>query len=176
MRLKLLFLILFISSNLIILPLYYSSEKQDLRGLVAYLRNHVQDGDKIVVLGGGAHLIGMVHYFGVHPEGRGYLFPAKRVSEKEIEYRIFLMNKDRKFMISNSITYWFRYLAEQNRLWIIIGKADAGRFQKDSRFTLKAYFDGSYLHYNKFPTDASMYLFLWDPKSPDEKGIELPID
>jgi len=175
-RLKLLFLLLFISSNLVILPLYYSSEKQDLRGLVAYLRNYVQDGDKIVVLGGGAHLIGMVHYFGVYPEGRGYLFPAKRVSEKEIEYRIFLMNKDRTFMISNSITYWFRYLTEQNRLWIVIGKADAKRFQKDSRFTLKAYFDGSYLHYNKFPTDASMYLFLWDPKSPDEKGIDLPID
>ena len=38
MRLELLFLILFIASNLVILPLYYRSEKQDLRGLVTYLK------------------------------------------------------------------------------------------------------------------------------------------
>jgi signal transduction histidine kinase len=24
--------------------------------------------------------------------------------------------------------------------------------------------------------DASIYLFLWDPKSPEEKGIDLPIE
>jgi len=41
---------------------------------------------------------------------------------------------------------------------------------------LKGYFDGSFLNLNRFPTDASMYLFLWDPKSPEERGIELPIE
>jgi hypothetical protein len=34
-RLTMLFMILFIVSNLIILPLYYRSEKQNFRGLVA---------------------------------------------------------------------------------------------------------------------------------------------
>src|SRR4030042_4181297 len=39
-RPRLFFLILFIASNLIILPLYYRAEKQDFRGLVNYLNNH----------------------------------------------------------------------------------------------------------------------------------------
>src|SRR4030042_5800857 len=39
-RPRLLFLILFIASNLIFLPLYYRAEKQDFRGLVNYLNNH----------------------------------------------------------------------------------------------------------------------------------------
>jgi hypothetical protein len=49
LRLKYLFVILFIASNLIILPLYYRSEKQDFRGLVTYLKGHLQEGDKIFV-------------------------------------------------------------------------------------------------------------------------------
>ncbi len=42
MRLKLLFVILFIASNLVILPLYYRSEKQDFRGLVTYLKGQLR--------------------------------------------------------------------------------------------------------------------------------------
>jgi len=51
LRLKFLFVILFIASNLIILPLYYRSEKQDFKGLVAYLKSHLKNGDKIIVGG-----------------------------------------------------------------------------------------------------------------------------
>ncbi len=49
MRLKLLFVILFIASNLMILPLYYHSEKQDFKGMVSYLKANLRDGDKIFV-------------------------------------------------------------------------------------------------------------------------------
>jgi hypothetical protein len=27
---------------------------------------------------------------------------------------------------------------------------------------------------DRFPTDVSMYLLLWDPKSQDEKKIDMP--
>jgi hypothetical protein len=48
--------------------------------------------------------------------------------------------------------------------------------KENSPSVLKGYFDGSFLNFNKFPTDASIYLFLWDPKSPEEKGIDMPIE
>ncbi len=51
LRLRFLFVILFIASNLIILPLYYRSEKQDFKGLVSYLKGNLRDGDKIIVGG-----------------------------------------------------------------------------------------------------------------------------
>jgi hypothetical protein len=170
------FLIFLIISNVIMFPFYYRSEKQDFRGLVSYLTSHIRDGDKVVVLGSGAHLIGTLHYFGVYPEGRRYLFPYRRVSEKETECRIFLENKNRKFMISNSKIYWIKYISEQNRVWIVVGKNGAKQFQKDFPLIFKGYFDGSFVNYAKFPTDASMYLFLWDPKHRDEKGIDIPIE
>jgi hypothetical protein len=47
LRFKILFVILFIASNLVILPFYYPFEKQDLRGLVNYLKAHLREGDKI---------------------------------------------------------------------------------------------------------------------------------
>mgnify|MGYP006268367623 CR=1 FL=1 len=48
--------------------------------------------------------------------------------------------------------------------------------KENSPAALKGYFDGSFLNFNKFPMDASMYLFLWDPSSPDEKGMDMPIE
>jgi hypothetical protein len=61
-------------------------------------------------------------------------------------------------------------------LWIIVGKGSAKEFKKNSPCVLKGYFDGSFLNLSKFPEDASIYLFLWDPLSPNEKGIGMPID
>jgi hypothetical protein len=52
----------------------------------------------------------------------------------------------------------------------------AKEIKDKSPCVLKGYFDGSFLNFNRFPTDASMYLFLWDPKFPGEKGIEMPIE
>jgi hypothetical protein len=174
-RLKFLFVILLVASNLFILPLYYRSEKQDLRGLVTYLKGQVQDGDKIIV-GSRAFIPGVLHYFGTQPIGRHYSFPVWKVSGKEIEYRVGLIYQDLKLTIIYSNSYWFRYFSDGSRLWIVADKKYAKKFTKEFHCVFKGYFDGSFFHLDKFPTDVSMYLLLWDPKSPDEKGIEIPIE
>ncbi len=64
-----------------------------------------------------------------------------------------------------------------NRLWIVVRKPAAKEYQKNSSsLILKGYFDGSFLNYIRFPVDASIYLFLWDPSSVGEKGIDIPIE
>jgi hypothetical protein len=169
-----LYLILFIASNLVILPLYYRSEKQDFRGVVTYIRGHLMDGDKIFVARK-AYLPGIYHYFGVYPEGRAYVIPYKK-ELKGFEYRIRLLDRNMVLTIYNSNTCCTQYVADGSRLWIIVDKWTAkNRFGKDSPFVLKGCFDGSFANFRKFPTDASMYLLLWDPKSQEEKGIDIPI-
>jgi uncharacterized membrane protein len=175
MRLKFLFVILLIASNLVILPLYYRSEKQDYRGLVTYLKGQLRDGDKIIV-GNTLYISVMLHYFGVYPAGRHYVIPAWKVSEEEFEHRMTLIYQNIKFTITYSKSYWFKYLTDGNRLWIVADKKNAKIIREKIPCTLKGYFDGSFLNMSRFPTDASIYLFLWDPKSPSEKGIEMPIE
>jgi len=174
LRLKVLFLILFIASNLIILPLYYRSEKQDFKGLVAYLKGQLREGDKIFVADL-AFFPGVLHYFGTYPESRHYLIPFWRTSG-EIEHGKSFIYRNRKFIIYHSKICCTQYVADGSRVWIIVGKLNAKKLKGSTPCVLKGYFDGSFLNYNKFPTDASMYLFLWDPSSPDEKGIDMPID
>ena len=175
MRLKFLFVILLIASNLVILPLYYRSEKQDYRGLVTYLKGQIQDGDKIIV-GNPLYISVMLHYFGVYPEGRHYVIPAWKVSEKEFEHRVPLIYQNIKFTIAYSKSYWFKYLTDGSRLWIAADKKNAKIIMGKIPCTLKGYFDGSFLNMNRFPTDASLYLLLWDPKSPNEKGMDMPME
>jgi hypothetical protein len=175
LRLRLLFVILFTVSNLMILPLYYSSEKQDFKGLVTFLKRELRDGDTII-LSSEAHFPGVLHYFGVYPDGRNYRIPCQRISEDEIECRISLISEDKKVTISCSKKYWLRYALGRGRLWLVVNKITAKKEKDNSPCALKGYFDGSFLNFNKFPTDDSMYLFLWDPKSPEEKGIDMPIE
>jgi len=174
LRLRLLFVILFIASNLMILPLYYRSEKQDFKGLVTYLKGHLRDGDKIVV-GGTAFIPPILHYFGAHPEGRHQLLTRMKVSDKEIEYRKSFNYQDIKASVIYSKSHWFQYFSDGSRLWIVSDRRNAKKFKEEVPCVFKGYFDGSFLNFNRFPTDVSMYLFLWDPSSPDEKGIDLPI-
>jgi hypothetical protein len=174
-RLTLLFVVLFIASNLVILPLYYRSEKQDLRGLVNYLKIHLREGDKIFD-GEMGCMPGILHYFGVYPEGRHQSIPFGRETEKGIEFRKPFVYQNRIFTIYHSKTCCGQYVADGSRLWIIVQKGTAKMLKETTPFVFKAYFDGSFLNFKKFPDDASMYLFLWDPKSPHEKGIEMPID
>jgi hypothetical protein len=174
-RLKILFLILIIVSNLVILPLYYRSEKQDYRGLVTYLKDHLHEGDKIIV-GNALYISVMLHYFGVYPEGRHSIIPAWKVSENEFEHRMTLIYKGIKFTILYSKSHWFKYLADGSRLWIVADKANAKTILEKIPCPLKGYFDGSFLNMSRFPTDASLYLFLWDPKSPNERGIDMIIE
>ena len=175
MRLKLLFLILLIASNLVIIPLYYRSEKQDYRGLVTYLKGHLLNGDKIIV-GNPYYISVMLHYFGIYPEGRHYVFPARKVSEKEYEHRVALTYKGIHFVIAYSKSYWFNYFTDGSRLWIAASKANAKTIMEKTPCVLKGYFDGSFLNFRRFPTDASIYLLLWDPGSPNEKGIDIPLE
>jgi hypothetical protein len=175
-RLKLFFLIFFLASNLMMLPYYYRSEKQDHRGLVTFLKRHLHDGDKIVA--GNAVYIGiMLHYFGVHPEGRHYVIPSWRVSENEFESRFSLVERGNQFTLLSSSSHWFKYLKDGSRLWIVADKKNAKIIkQRLPSSVLKGYFDGSFFGMEKFPEDASIYLFLWDPKSPGEKGMDMPIE
>jgi len=175
LRLRLLFVILFIASNLIILPFYYRSEKQDFKGLVTYLKGHLRDGDKIVV-GGTAFIPPILHYFGAHPEGRHQPLTRMKVSDKEIEYRNSFNYQDIKATVIYSKSHWFQYFSDGSRLWIVSDRRNAKRFKEEVPCVFKGYFDGSFLNFNRFPTDVSMYLFLWDPSSPDEKGIDFPIE
>jgi hypothetical protein len=175
MRLRFLFVIPFIASNLLILPLYYRSEKQDLRGLVTYLKEQIRDGDKIFDLETMATL-GILHYFGASPEGRHFILDYLKVTEKEFEYRKSFIYQNRKFTIYYSKSSFAQYVADGSRLWIVASKWGAKEIKGDSACVLKGFFDGSFYNLSRFPTDASMYLFLWDPKSPNEKGIDMPIE
>jgi hypothetical protein len=174
-RLELFFLILFIASNLVILPLYYRSEKQDFRGLVSFLKNHLKEGDKIFVETAG-YIPGILHYFGTHPEGRHHTVPFWKGPEIEIEYRKTFIYQNKMFTIYYSKKCCTQYVADGNRLWIVVEKWTAKKIRETSPCVLKGYFDGSYLNFSRFPTDASTYLFLWDLKSPNEKGIDIPIE
>jgi len=175
MRFKILFIVLFILSNLVILPLYYRSEKQDFKGLVAYLKSQLIEGDKVFA-GTEGYIPGILHYFGVYPEGRHYVIPFWKDSEKWTGYRKSFIYRNRMYTVYHSKTCCTQYIADRDRLWIIVGVRGARKLKTDSPCVLKGYFDGSFLNLNKFPTDASMYLFLWDPSAPDEKGIDIPIE
>jgi hypothetical protein len=135
----------------------------------------LQESDKIFVTLDGS-IPGILHYFRVYPEGRHYIFPFRKDSENKIEFMVPFLYKNRIFMIYHSKACCNQFLSDGNRLWIVAEKHSAKEIRKMSGFVMKAYFDGSFLNYKKFPDDASMYLFLWDPKSPGEKGIELPND
>ena len=174
-RLEFLFLILFFASNLVILPLYYRSEKQDLRGLAERLRVELREGDNIFDATGG-YTPGILHYFRAHPVVRHHTVASWKDSENKIGFRISFVYQKRKFTIFHSKTCCSQYLTDGSRLWVIVGKKSAREFKRNSPCVLKGYFDGSFLNFSKFPEDASIYLFLWDPSSPDEKGIDMPIE
>ena len=174
-RLKLLFVFFLIASNFVILPLYYRSEKQNFGGLITYLKNHLKSGD-IIFIPMKAYLPGILHYFGAYPRGRHYVFSYSKDLRKGLEYGIYLAGENKWFWIYSSDTCCVQYLTDANRVWIVVSKSEGKKLKRESPFVLKGYFDGSFANFRKFPTDASIYLFLWDPKSPDEKRMELPMD
>jgi hypothetical protein len=175
LRLRFLFLFLFIASNLVILPLYYRYQKQDYRGVVAYLKEHLRDGDRVFTETE-AHMPGILHYFGVYPRGRHHVAKSGKDSENKTAYEISFVFQNKNITLFSSKTCCSQYVNDGSRLWIVAGKWTAKRIKENSPSVLKGYFDGSFLNFNKFPTDASIYLFLWDPKSPGEKGIDMPIN
>lgn len=173
-RLNFIFILLFIGSNLLILPLYYNSQKQDHKGLVLYLKSNLRPGDKIF---DGDRILtpGILHYFSIYPEGRQYVVKFNQASGNIIEYRKSFKYKNELFTIYWSNTCCAQYISDGSRLWIAVGKESAKKLKENPAFVLKGYFDGSFLNWNRFPTDASIYLFLLDPSSTEEKGIDLLI-
>ena len=174
LRLRPLFVILLIASNLVILPLYYRAEKEDKRGLVNYLKVHLREGDKIIV-SSLSDIDGILHYFGAYPIYRHHMIPFYK-DKLGVEYRMSFIYRNTAFTIYNPKTCCEQYFSDGSRLWIVVRKPTAKKFQEGSApLILKGYFDGSFLNYIRFPVDASIYLFLRDPQSPDEKGIDIPI-
>jgi hypothetical protein len=166
LRLKFLFVILLVASSLVILPVYYRSEKQDFKGLANYLTAHIQEGDKIIV-SPKLYIHGLLYYFGIDPsQNREYLLSERRISKDETECSISLFYKGKRFTISHSKTYWNRYIAERDRVWLVVDKETAQRIMKVYPVSQKAYFDGSVLCLVRFPTDVSMYLLLFNPLTP----------
>ncbi|MBM4307021.1 MAG: hypothetical protein FJ123_09825 [Deltaproteobacteria bacterium] len=175
LRFKLLFLILLIASNFVILPLYYASEKTDYRSLTNYLKSHLKDGDKIFV-GAAGNMPPILHYFKMYPEKRHHIMKITKDSDNILEVKHSFSYQDKALMIIYSKTCCAQYVEDGSRLWIVVDKWTAKKFKEDTPCVFKGYFDGSFLNFTRFPVDASMYLFLWDPSSPDEKGIDMPID
>jgi 4-amino-4-deoxy-L-arabinose transferase-like glycosyltransferase len=177
LNLQWLFLFLFIASNVVILPLYYRSEKQDFRGLVRYLQQHLREGDAIY-LGGTFFYAGVFHYFGILPQGRHYELTTYESPQVEKEFvMVPLPYKNATIPVYYSKRCCSQYVADGNRLWIVVGgKRAANEIMRGGPAVLKGFFDGSFVNFNRFPTDASLYLFLWDPKSPGEKGINIAIE
>jgi hypothetical protein len=170
-----LFLVLFIASNLTILPLYYRSEKQNFRDLVTFLKTQLHEGDKIIDLERMSTL-GLLHYFGADPEGRHFILDSMKVTAKEIKYSKSFLYRNRKFTIYHSTKCCDQYVNDGSRIWIVTSKWGAKKIKDEFPCSLKGYFDASFSNIDKFPADASMYLFLWDPLSPDEKGIDIPVE
>ena len=174
-RFKMLFVLLFIASNLMILPLYYRSEKQDFRNLVTFLKTQLQEGDKIIDLERMGTL-GMLHYFGADPGGRHFILDFMKVTGREIEYRKSFLYGKKTFTIYHSTKCCSQYANDGSRIWIVASKWGARRIKDELPYVLKGYFDASFSNVVRFPSDASIYLFFWNPKSPNEKGLRMPVE
>jgi uncharacterized membrane protein len=175
LRVKMLLAVFLIASNLAILPLYYRSEKQNFRDLVAFLKTQLQEGDKIIDLERMSTL-GILHYFGASPEGRHFILDFKKVTGKEIAYRKSFAYRKKTFTIYHSTECCSQYVNDGSRLWIIASKWGARKLKNEFPYALKGYFDASFSNIGGFPSDASIYLFSWNPKSPNENGLDLPVE
>ncbi len=172
LNLRLIFLFLFIASHLVALPLYYRSQKQDFRGLAAFLRENLKSGDHIFV-SCPEFFPGILHYLGILPDGRHYLMLSQKdpMGNDEI-VRPFIYRRNYYIMHSSKVCCT-QHISKENRLWVITMKGDAKEIHRTYPFLLKGYFDGSFLFSSRFPSDGSLYLFLYDPTSPTGKEIDI---
>ena len=142
-----------------------------------YLKGELKEGDKIFdtepAMG---NMPGILHYFGTYPKGRQYFFFFGKNSEDDIECVKSFTYQDKQYVIYHSTSCCDQYIKDGGRLWILAGKFVAPNLKNNPSFVLKGFFDGSFLNYDRFPFDASIYLFLLDPKSPNENGLDLPIE
>jgi hypothetical protein len=171
----LLFSLIFAVSNALILPIYYRSEKMDFRGLATHLRNQLREGDKIFVVTT-ALMPGILYYFGALPPSRHHKTAPIIESGQTVGYEIPFVYRDKTFSLIYSERCCNQWIREGGRLWMVVFGWKAKDMIGRTPAVLKGYFDGRFLNHDRFPADASMYLFLWDPKSSGEKGIDVPIE
>jgi hypothetical protein len=174
-NLRLVFVVLFIASNLVMLPPYYRSGKQDFRGLVKYLKTHLQEGDNIFDWEF-AYMPGVLHYFGAYPKGRHQSIPFRIDQGRGVEFKKSFVFQNKTFALYHSRTCCAQYVSEGSRLWVLAEKATARNLKENGDFILKGWFDGTYLNFRQFPDDASIYLFLYGSKSPEEKGLHISFE
>jgi hypothetical protein len=140
------------------------------------LEGQLQDDDKIFVKSI-AYIPGMLHYFKVYPGSRHYDFPVwVDDSGNEILAEVRLIGSEKRVTIHYSSLGYSQYTVDRGQLWIIVDKTDLKEIKKCSACVFRGYFDGTFCNFRRFPSDASMYLFLWDPKLANEKGIEMPFE
>ncbi|NWF92350.1 MAG: hypothetical protein HXY46_05500 [Syntrophaceae bacterium] len=94
----------------------------------------------------------------------------------EVEFNKPFIYGNKVYTIYSSNSGFAQYVADGSRVWIVTDKSNAKKFKESYPVALMGYFDGSFANFRRFPSDASMYLLLWDPKSPGEKGIDIPIE
>ena len=143
---------------------------------MTYLNSQLRDGDKIFVKSI-AYIPGILHYFGVKSNSRHYNVPIFWNSALgAAEVRIPLICDNRAFTIYHSDNCCAQYISDGGRLWILVGTPAVKDFKDNQSCVLKGYFDGSFANFRRFPSDASMYLFLWNPSFLGKKGIDMPIE
>jgi hypothetical protein len=54
-------------------------------------------------------------------------------------------------------------------LWIVADEKNARLIKERLPCVFKGFFDGSFFNLKRFPTDASIYLFLYDPQTQGEQ-------
>lgn len=175
LNLTLLFTLLFVGSNLVILPLYYKSQKQDFKSLVHFLKTQLRPGDKIFD-GDRIYTPGILFYFGIDPVSHHYTARIDKQGGKVVGLKRPFYYNNNEYIIYYSNTCCEQYIADGSRLWIVVGKS--GRLEVEKNLSCKrmGYFDGSFLNYNKFPADASMYLFLCDPSPSNQNRKDILFD
>jgi hypothetical protein len=128
---------------------------------VTYLKNHLREGDKIFI-GSIGYIPGILHYFEAYPEDRHHIFGFRKDPEKDFELRMNFIYKTGFLLFINQELLRSVWLMEA-----VMDHCWQGFAKEIERITFRpeAYFDGSFANFGKFPSDESIYLFLWDPLS-----------
>ncbi len=120
--------------------------------------------------------IGILFYFGITPVSRHYTARIVKQGDKLVGLkRSFYYNRN-EYIIYYSNTCCEQYIADGSRLWIVVGKSGRVEVEKNLSCKRMGYFDGSFLNYNKFPANASMYLFLCDPSPSNQNRKDILFD
>ena len=81
--------------------------------------------------------LGMLHYFGVNPEGRHFiLWTLRRFQKMNLNIENPLIMENKKFTISYSKTHWIQYVAGRKPALDVTCKKAAKEIKEDFYFYL----------------------------------------